>query len=140
MIYLYVCCHFFFSFVLFWLWLMRVLLFSILQRSAELGALHLLVTVLLCAFGATWLLSRPQFYVMSWFCCICRLNKTDNKIDLITAQLKLKFNKPFCTYLKCKSMPPTAFYFFWIEFQINRIFLLQFCVLFFTFVFCFVFR
>ena len=42
-----------------------VFLLYTLQRSAELGALHLLVTVLLCAFSAPWLLSRPQFYVMS---------------------------------------------------------------------------
>ena len=70
-------CHllFCFCFVLIWYWFYAYFLSFTLYGFAELGALHLLVTVLLCAFSAPWLLSRPHFHLMSWFGCICRLNK-----------------------------------------------------------------
>ena len=74
-----ICCHLlFFCFNLFLVNACVFLLYTLL-RSAELGALHLLVTVglLLCAFSASWLLSRP---VLSWFCCICQLNKINKNM------------------------------------------------------------
>ena len=49
---------------------------SILYRGLlSWGHCPFFTIVFLCAFSAPWLLSMSQFYIMSWFCCICGLNK-----------------------------------------------------------------